>query len=123
MEPIIEGAGIVEYVTFQVSPNISDEQLKREVFATDCVLEEIPGYLHRFLAKQKGHAWVEVVFWSNINAAQAGFKKFTQDPRSQSLLKMIESDSVQIQYIAYADYLAVLKIVRLYPVPLPHDIQ
>ncbi len=93
-----EQAGVVEYVTFKSKSEVSSEELRRELQATDAVLDGIDGFVKRYLAQQESGLWVEVVFWRDQVAAEAGLKVFLGDSRSQALLALIEDDSVNITY-------------------------
>ncbi len=94
----IEQAGIIEYVTFASNSGVSPEALKEGVEKTDVVLDSIDGFLKRFFAQQDDGLWVEVVFWRDKKAAEAGLEIFLKDPRSQALLQLIENSSVSITY-------------------------
>ena len=92
-----EYASVVEYVEFAPLPGVSDSQVLEALRQTDPLLAELEGFEHRYLARHQ-HAWVEVVFWRDQQAADAGLAYFKTDSRSAELFSLIDPDSVSISY-------------------------
>ncbi|MRI35178.1 hypothetical protein EOPP23_19610 [Endozoicomonas sp. OPT23] len=90
--------GIIEYVTFPALPDIQDYEIINALEITDAVLNNIDGFIHRYCSQQDDGFWAETVFWRDREAAESGLKVFLADPRSQSLLQLIDSQNVVIRY-------------------------
>lgn len=100
-------AGVVEYVSFAIKPDIDHQQFIDAVADTEQVLKTIDGYQQRLLGHQQlqQHRWVEVVFWRDQQAADQGLAAFQASPQGQALLALIVEDSVLIEYTELVDYL------------------
>lgn len=91
-------ATIIESVTFKAKPKVSDEALIEAALKTDVVLDNIEGFIHRYIAKQDNQTWLEVVFWQQKTLAEQGLQLFLQADESKAFLDLIESRSVKIEY-------------------------
>lgn len=94
----IEKATLIEYVTFISKDGIEDKDLKKAIFDTDTVLNNIKGFIQRDIGKQENGIWVEVVYWENKELAEKGLEEFLNHPISKLLLTLIDSDSIKIEY-------------------------
>lgn len=90
-------ANIVEYVEFESREGVADSEVLSALKQTDAILHQIDGFVHRYLARRDS-TWVEVVFWYDRNAADAGLEVFKADDRSAALFSLIEEGSVSIRY-------------------------
>lgn len=89
---------VIEYVTFLAKDSVSDDNLLKSAKQTDSVLEEIPGFINHYLAKQDNGTWVEVVFWESKAFATDGLEVFLKHPLSEIFLNNIKEGSVKIEY-------------------------
>ncbi len=92
-----EYASVIEYVEFAPRTGVSDQQILTALKQTDGILADLDGFEHRYLARHD-EAWVEVVFWRDQSAADAGLAYFKTDRRSAALFELIDADSVSIRY-------------------------
>ncbi len=94
----LEEATVIEYVSFETKEGIAKETILKALKDTDTVLQEIDGFVYRFIALQENNTWVEVVYWKSKPLAEAGLQKFLGNPISKKLLEMLKEGSVKIQY-------------------------
>ncbi len=90
-------ANIVEYVEFETQEGVTDSQVMAALKQTDAILAQVDGFVHRYLARRES-TWVEVVFWYDRDAADAGLEVFKSDDRSAVLFSLIKEGSVSIRY-------------------------
>ena len=93
-----DNAGTIEYVTFETKADVSGVVVERALQQTDPVLNDINGFIQRYIVRKDDGQWVEVVFWRDQASAEEGLQLFLKDPRSQALLELIREDSVDISY-------------------------
>lgn len=90
-------ASVVEYVEFSAKPEFSDDEIIAAVNKTESMLDNVEGYVRRYVSKREDK-WVEVVFWKDNKSAIAGLEYFKGDERSADLFNLIEEGSVSIRY-------------------------
>jgi len=89
---------IIEQVSFQSHPDVNAAALQAESALFDRLLEKLEGFIQRFLARQDDGTWVEVVFWRDMASAEQALDIFLNDPATEKLRAMVDSDSVKITY-------------------------
>ncbi len=94
----LENPNVIEYVTFKQLNTASSAELMQKAVATDAILDEIDGYIKRYISRQDNGTWVEVVFWRDMDAAKIGLDAFLAHPDSKPFLDLIAPDSVVIEY-------------------------
>ncbi|WP_299979274.1 hypothetical protein [uncultured Pseudoteredinibacter sp.] len=92
-----QDATVFEYVEFRCDSKFSQQQIFDALDATIDILNETEGFVHRDIAK-RDDIWVELVYWQDQDSANRGLEKFSSDPRNQTLLAMIDQDSLSIYY-------------------------
>lgn len=69
--PPISDAVIVEYREFNLVEGANPDEFLRETLAMDEVLEGYVGFVARHLARNTDGSWVEVVYWTSLETAEA----------------------------------------------------
>ena len=67
----ITDAVIVEYLEFNLVEGSNPDEFLRETLAMDDVLEGYDGFVARHLARNTDGSWVEVVYWTSLETAEA----------------------------------------------------
>ena len=61
----------IEWAPFEVAADVTDEQLENAAAELELnFLQQQDGYIRRELLKGKGKQWVDLVYWSSLEAAQ-----------------------------------------------------
>ncbi|WP_333847992.1 hypothetical protein [Phaeobacter italicus] len=94
----IDKAVIVEYLEFDLVDGANPDEFLRETLAMDAVLEGYDGFVARHLAKNNDGSWVEVVYWTSLEDAEAALPRFVEDPRTKGFLALVDGDSLSVKY-------------------------
>lgn len=90
---------IVECVTFNTLPEVTQEQL----IATDAGVQEFvseqPGFLYRSLTyNENSKKWMDIVYWQTQANAEAAFDLFAETASCQPMMALIAMESVEVQH-------------------------
>lgn len=89
----------IEYVEFKLAEGQSEATLLQGAEESNEWLKEQPGFAYRSLAfDDKKQAWVDVVYWKTTADAQKAGDLFMAEPRCQTLMSVIDSDSVSMNH-------------------------
>ncbi|WP_122072369.1 hypothetical protein [Pseudophaeobacter sp. EL27] len=94
----ITDAVIVEYLEFNLVDGSNSDEFLRETLAMDEVLEGYDGFVARHLARNTDGSWVEVVYWTSLETAEAALPRFVEDPRTKGFLALVDGDSLSVKY-------------------------
>ncbi|KIC22977.1 MULTISPECIES: antibiotic biosynthesis monooxygenase family protein [unclassified Leisingera] len=94
----IDKAVIVEYLEFNLVDGANPDEFLRETLAMDEVLEGYDGFVARHLARNTDGSWVEVVYWTSLEDAEAALPRFVEDPRTKGFLGLVNGDSLSVKY-------------------------
>lgn len=94
----INKAVVVEYLEFNLVDGANPDAFLRETLAMDAVLEGYDGFVARHLAKNTDGSWVEVVYWTSQEDAEAALPRFVEDPRTKGFLALVNGDSLSVKY-------------------------
>ena len=100
----INEAVIVEYLEFNLVDGADPEEFMRETLAMDEVLEGYDGFVARHLARNTDGSWVEVVYWTSLEDAEAALPRFVEDPRTTGFLALVDADSMSVKYSNLFDF-------------------
>lgn len=65
----------IEVVIFKAKPGIDEALLKTAALANNSRVQQLPGFIHReFGASGEGN-YIDIVHWSDMDAAQAGTQR------------------------------------------------
>ncbi|KIC08546.1 hypothetical protein RA19_18955 [Leisingera sp. ANG-M1] len=94
----INKAVVVEYLEFNLIDGANPDAFLRETLAMDEVLEGYDGFVARHLARNTDGSWVEVVYWTSQEDAEAALPRFVEDPRTKGFLALVNGDSLSVKY-------------------------
>lgn len=94
----INKAVVVEYLEFNLVDGANPDSFLRETLAMDEVLEGYDGFVARHLARNTDGSWVEVVYWTSQDDAEAALPRFVEDPRTKGFLALVNGDSLSVKY-------------------------
>ena len=92
----------VEWAPFKVSKQVSDQQLFDAANALENdFLNKQPGYLRRELLKGEDNNWVDLVYWSSPEQAQAASQSFMESTACQQYFAlMTDTDDSGVAHYA-----------------------
>jgi len=92
----------VEWAPFKVSKQVSDQQLFDAANALENdFLNKQPGYLRRELLKGEDNNWVDLVYWSSPEQAQAASQSFMESTACQQYFAlMTDTDGSGVAHYA-----------------------
>lgn len=94
----------VEWAPFKVADHVSDAELFEAASALENnFLKQQPGYVRRELLKGEGHNWVDLVYWSSSESAQAASKSFMNSTACQQYFAlMTDTDGSGVAHYSQA---------------------
>jgi hypothetical protein len=94
----------VEWAPFKVAANVSDAELFTAANALENnFLKQQPGYVRRELLKGERRNWVDLVYWSSPESAQAASKSFMNSTACQQYFAlMADTDGSGVAHYSQA---------------------
>ncbi len=86
----------IEVVIFKAKPGVDEAMLHTAALAINPRIQQLPGFIQReFGASGEGN-YIDIVHWSDMDAAQAAAQLVTQIPECGKFFGMIDESSVQM---------------------------
>ena len=80
----------VEWAPFKVADHVSDSELFEAANALESnFLKQQAGYVRRELLKGEGRNWVDLVYWSSAETAQAAAQSIMQNTACQQYFALM----------------------------------
>jgi len=94
----------VEWAPFKVASHVSEQQLFEAANALENdFLKQQAGYVRRELLRGEGNNWVDLVYWSSPEKAQAASKNFMESAACQQYFSlMTDTDGSGVAHYAQA---------------------
>jgi hypothetical protein len=90
---------ILELVSFRLRAGVSGEQFNEAVRSVDTFLAERQGFLSRqVLTADSDGSWVDLVWWSGLEAAQSAAEAIRNDPRAAPFMACLDPASVSLSH-------------------------
>lgn len=91
---------IIEHVTYKLAPQASLEQLQQTHDGVNQFCLSQPGFLYRSLSQDKDQVWHDIVYWQDMQTAQAAGEAFMQTAECVALAELCDKQSLNMQHMA-----------------------
>ncbi|MGB3316182.1 MAG: hypothetical protein WBB85_17405 [Albidovulum sp.] len=90
---------ILERVRFRTLPGTDEAQFIAAAAAISDWAKTQPGFAYRTLVRD-GEEWIDLAFWSDLDAAKAASAGFMEANGSSAFMAMIDPESVRMEYLS-----------------------
>lgn len=90
---------ILEIVTWQAKPTITDQQMIDSVNAMVPDLKNIDGFINQVLYKDAHNKWIDVYYWDTVENAHLSNERMADKASLKNLLELIELETVTIDIL------------------------
>ena len=91
-------ATCVEVVTFRPLENVSTDNLKEAMVATNAIIKHLDGFISRTTSIDESGAFIDVVYWENKAKALQAAKTVMQIPEVAKNFALIDPKSIQMNH-------------------------
>lgn len=93
-----KAVGTIEIVIFKTKPEFSQKEVIDAARAVNPVVKQFNGYLGRKLATGKDSTWVDIVYWTNLEAAEHANQEIIKSETCQKFFSMIDEESMDFRH-------------------------
>jgi len=90
---------VIEMVSYQLKENVTQEQLAATHEKMNDFLHAQQGFMYRSLSEDDKGLLFDVVYWQDMAMAKAAGDAFMADPVGQSLMALIDEQSVTMRHM------------------------
>lgn len=90
--------GIVEVVTFKIKEGISYEDAKQKLLSLNECVEAFDGFIERRLSVNENDEWLDMVFWTNKEAALKAAELVMSNPKAMEVFAIMDETSLKINH-------------------------
>ena len=87
---------VLEIVTFKTKPGVSDAQVLSAADGLQREVERLDGYRARRLLKTDDGTWVDMVWWTTLEAAHAAAQTIETQPIAQTFMEIADAQSIRM---------------------------
>ena len=92
--------GTIEVVLFKTKEGVSKENFTKAAAAVNPVMENLDGYLGRNLAVDPDGNWVDMVYWTDLLAAEHAAEVVMKSESCQRFIGMIDDSSMKFMHLS-----------------------
>ncbi len=89
---------VIELVQFRITSDADPAAFEHAAAAAGRVLEAMPGFVGRRLAKSADGEWLDLVEWTDRGSAEAAAQVFHTRPEAQPFCSMIDMDTARMTH-------------------------
>ncbi|RID93850.1 hypothetical protein D2N39_02855 [Gemmobacter lutimaris] len=97
-QPLQTPTTIAEIVQFHLIEGTQPVQFLAAAEGTEALVKTQPGFLARYLMQGEDGSWTDLVFWSDIMAAQAAAATVVKDPAFAPFMALIDGATVKMRH-------------------------
>lgn len=89
---------VIELVLFRLLENSTDEEVVEVSDKINPVLQKMPGFISRNLAKTDDGQWADIVYWDSMVNAQKAAKNILEHSECEQYFGMIDQSTSRMQH-------------------------
>ena len=89
---------VLEVVTFNVKPGVSPGEAKTAARGVTAFLETQPGYLGRDLGQSEDGRWVDLVHWTDLEAARTAIPNAMKNADCRAFFALIDEETLKMDH-------------------------
>ncbi|MEW6989755.1 hypothetical protein AADZ91_03610 [Colwelliaceae bacterium 6441] len=90
---------VVEMVNFKLSNGFTKADFLSSNEQMNQFLDEQEGLIYRSLCEKDDGAFIDIIYWENIDMAKKAQEAFYESPLCEKFAQGIEKESVQLEYV------------------------
>ncbi len=91
--------GTIELVIFKTKPGFTQSEVIEAANAVNPVVKEFKGYIGRKLAISKDGTWTDIVYWTDLEAAEHAAQEIMKSETCQKFFGMIDEKSMTFMHL------------------------
>ncbi|WP_293268586.1 hypothetical protein [Neptunomonas sp.] len=92
-------SAVVEIVSFSLVEGMTDVQVAETFEGVNNVLAAQPGFQYRSQSQDGKGQWFDVIYWENMEMAQAGSVAFMDSSAGQALCALIDENTCHVRHM------------------------
>ncbi|MDH7446466.1 hypothetical protein [Aquimarina sp. 2201CG14-23] len=89
----------IEVVIFEANPEYSKEEVKKALTSLNDIVKLYYGFIDRTTASNAEGKYVDIVYWTDIEAAKKAGEDIMKNPMAEAIFKVIKPESVQMHHM------------------------
>ena len=91
-------ATVIEMVLFKTSEDIKTEEAQKELTRLNHFLAKQAGFISRKTSFSDDGQFLDLVYWTDLNAAKTASDKAMQDPEALKIFSIIERETMLFKH-------------------------
>ncbi len=97
--------GAVEVVLFDVFEGYSEEQVQNAFTSLNDIIKLYPGFLRRTMAKNEEGKYIDIIYWTNMQAAKTAAAEIMKNQNAVAVFNIIKPETIQMfHFDAFNDF-------------------
>lgn len=92
-------AKVIELVIFKIKPDVSEEAFVKAAEKTWPAIKQMAGYVDRQLAVDEQGQWSDIVYWTDMEAAQTAAAAVMQMSEFADFISMIDESQLSMRHL------------------------
>ncbi len=89
-------AGTIEVVIYETKDEFSQEETQKALLSLNDCIQHYPGFLGRKLCRDAHGKWMDLVYWTNQDAALKAAEDVMKNPAALKVFNRINEETMQM---------------------------
>lgn len=89
----------IEVVVFEAIPDYTKEQVEKAMIALNDIIKLYDGFIDRITANSNTGNYIDILYWTDINAAKTAGEDILNNPKAVEIFKVIQPTTMQMYHL------------------------